>query len=438
MRGYVVSRSETPYPLGAHFYRDGKSGKRNLHIAFQMPACKECGLIIQKGKREERIILPKEFAFGQIISAEISNVKENNFSYLFFADEKRFPDPCARIFPRHREWGKLLNESELFAGVPLEEDFSWGDDKRPMLPGNRSVLYGLHVRGFTRDASAKVHHKGTFSGIIEKLPYLTELGVNGLVLMPVYTFLERETGEKSVNYWGFKRAFYYAPNGAYAAGPDPVEELKTLVKEAHLLGIEVILQFFFPREYRRGDILPVLRHYRIHYHVDGFRLLGEELPMIALCEDPLLSDCKLLCEDFPFQSLHTDASHLYKASRDFSLSMRKFVKGDEGMLKECLDWMQRRSNGHGILNFLADYDGFRLLDAFSYERKHNEPNGEDNRDGSDFNFSWNCGAEGPTRKKGILALRKRLIKNELCLLLLSKGTPYLFMSDEAGGTQQGN
>ena len=372
------------------------------------------------------------------MSAELNDVGEKQFRYLFFAGVSMFPDPFAGVFPTHREWGKLLSEEELFAGVSPEDPFDWGEDARPRIPREKSILYGLHVRGFTRGVSSGAAHKGTFLGVTEKLPYLKELGVNGLVLMPVYTFLEQEKTEERINYWGFKKAFYYAPNGTYAATADPESELKQLVKEAHQAGIEVLLQFYFPRSCPRGDILPVLQYYRIYYHVDGFSLLGEELPLIALAEDPLLSDCKLICEDFPFGSLQGASPHLFTAKREYGMLVRQFVKGDEAVLKPVMDALLKSANGHGLVNFLADYSGFRLADVFSYERKHNEGNGEENRDGCDLNYSWNCGAEGPTGKKSIQKLRLRLMKNALVILFLSRGIPYLFMGDEAGSSQEGN
>ncbi len=437
-------KSKDPYPLGVALCSDVKGG-HVLHVAFLMPECRECGIMLQKaGGETKRIVLPGEFAFGRIMSAELpfsgdEAFVRKNLRYLFFADDRVFPDPFARVFPVHRDWGKPLSEEELFAGVGSGGDFSWEGDVRPRIPREESLLYGIHVRGFTKAGGPGVKHRGSFAGVREMLPYLRGLGVNGLVLMPVYTFLETEKEEEGrINYWGFKKAFYYAPNGTFAAGKDPETELKELVREAHLMGMELILQFYFPRSFRRGEILPVLQYYRIHYHADGFRLLGEELPMLTLCEDPLLTDCKLICEDFPYSSLQTGSAHLFSAGRNFSRIMRCFVKGDEGMLQPAIEAMGRQDNGHGRINYLSDYDGMRLLDLYSYERKHNEANGEDNRDGTDYNYSWNCGAEGPTRKKSILTLRRRLIKNALCLLFLSKGVPYLFMGDEAGSSQSGN
>ena len=476
----ILARSRSPYPLGASFYRDMKTGKFCLHIAFLLAEgddAEDAGILF-KGKDGalQRVALSPAFSFGRLRSAEFQDVSEERLEYVFYAGKRRFPDPYGKSFPTHNEWGASLAEEELFAEVKRERDFAWDGEERPVIPSGERIVYGLHVRGFTRDKSSKVRHKGTFLGVKEKLPYLKELGVNALLFMPVYTFLERErkalphtenraagdaaeasagaadtglaiaklkrdeTGEyveEKLNYWGYKKSFYYAPNGVYAVR-DAEEECRELVRACHAEGVEVFLQFYFPREFPRGEIPRILQYWRIAYHVDGFRLLGEELPFISIAEDPLLSDCVLIGTSFPLGSLHGSKEKLCECPTEFTETMRKFLKGDEATLRRAFELITERPARPCSLRRMADYEGFRLMDLVSYERKHNEANGEENRDGSDYNFSWNCGVEGKTRKTGVLSLRYTLLKNALCLLFLSGGTPYLFMGDERGSTQEGN
>ena len=226
------------------------------------------------------------------------------------------------------------------------------------------------------------------------------------------------------------------PKAAYSYSEDSAREFRDMVRQLHISGIEVIMQFYFPVEMPRTEIQEILRYWKLFYHVDGFRLLGVGIPVAAFAQDALLCDSKIWYEAFE-EEKNTGANlSCYKS--DYLYTMRRFLKGDDGMLEGALYQMRYLPVKAGRVHYLTNYDGFTLMDMVSYEEKHNEANGESNRDGNDYNCSWNCGEEGATRREKIKKLRIRQIKNAICLLLLSHSTPLIFMGDEFGNSQKGN
>ena len=222
-------------------------------------------------------------------------------------------------------------------------------------------------------------------------------------------------------------------------------ELKNLIAALHRSRIEVILQFAFPADTSERLIREVLEFWSLSYHVDGFHLLGAQIGIRDLAEDPFLKDVKLWTEnaDSCMQSMadpygKTEKRRLAVVSREFCDTMRCFLKGDENMLSAFLQQMRSNPAGYARINYLAGHGGFRLADVVSYERRHNEANGENNQDGETYNCSWNCGEEGDTGHRSILSLRAKLIRNALCFLLFAQGTPFLFMGDEYGKSGGGN
>ena len=245
-----------------------------------------------------------------------------------------------------------------------------------------------------------------------------------------------------LNYWGYREGFYYAPKAAYAAGEDAATEFRQLVKEFHKRRMEVILQFYFPKGMDVTEIGNILRFWVLTYHVDGFHLMGE-VPAQALAGDPALRDTKLWYYDFDASKLYDPAQkpeyrNLAEYRDDYLYTMRRFLKGDDNMLSGVLYEMRHIPANMGRIHYLSNYYGFTLMDMVSYDHKHNEANGEGNRDGNDYNCSWNCGEEGTSRRKKVLALRKKQLQNAFCMLLLTQSTPLIFMGDEFGNSQQGN
>lgn len=451
-------QQKKPYPLGAHM----ESGA--IRFSF-VSKTNHCGILTfdrTTGKALEKIPFLSEDRVGNIYCKTVDNIDAEKITYQFYEGDKPVPDKYARVFPGKASYGKERPDTALKAGF-LTKDFDWTKDRFPRISYDQALVYCMHVRGFTRHSSSNVKYKGTFAGIIEKIPYLKEIGVTTLELQPAYEFTEIPAKDellrqlpygatledanvfcgKKLNYWGYKRGYYYAPKAAYASSDDPAEEFKTLVKALHDNNMELVMQFYFPNDVKRSELAEILRFWVLEYHVDGFHLLGENIPAELLADDDALADTKLWYYHFRTEALYESGEevrypHVAEYNDAWCYEMRRYLKGDEGMLNSVLYHLRHIPEKSGCVHYLTNYSGFTLADLVAYDYKHNEANGEDNRDGNDYNCSWNCGEEGPTRRPKIRQLRIRQIKNAMCLLLLSQSTPMIFMGDEFGNSQKGN
>jgi isoamylase len=391
--------------------------------------------------------------------------------------------------------------------------YDWEGDAVIRRPYAETIIYELHVAGFTRHPSSGVApgRRGTYAGLIEKIPYLKALGITAVELLPVFQF-DPYHAPNGVNYWGYQPISFFAPHHAYSSRRDPLavlDEFRDMVKAFHRARIEVILDVVFNHTaeggadgatlcYRglandvyyilennreryadytgcgntlnanqsivRRMILDSLRYWVTEMHVDGFRFdlasilsrdeTGNPLPSPPILwdieSDPLLAGTKLIAEAWDAAGLYQVGSFVGDAWQEwngrFRDDVRGFLKGDAGTVARLARRLvgspdiyghKEREAEHSI-NFVTCHDGFTLNDLVSYDGKHNEMNGENNRDGADDNRSWNCGVEGPTENAEIEALRNRQIKNFFALELLSAGTPMLLMGDEVRRTQRGN
>lgn len=459
-----------PYPFGA----SACDGGVNLSaVAYEH---EDCGWILYNRKNNQDVIkIPFEemYFVGNICCVFIENIPADRYEYMFYHKDAYYPDPYAKEIIGTGEFGIKPEDKTMGfrAGIPVDT-FDWEGDEPLRIPYEESVFYCIHARGFTQGKKSGVKNKGTFLGIVEKLPYLKELGVRNLELQPIYEFAEWENEpeqpayaetmqyavehrfdklsdqtdigqEKPINYWGYKKACYFAPKAAYARKGKAIEDCKTFIKECHKSGIEVILQFYFPEECKPGYILEVLRYWVLEYHVDGFHLMGTKIPLTLLATEPLFGNTKLIYYDFPYDEIYRPGEvpgyrNLASANDTFMTDARKYLKGDENMLNRMMQYVSANSLKHGDLRYITNYYGFTLADLVSYDRKHNEANGEDNHDGTDFNHSWNCGAEGASKKTAIKKLRKKQMKNAFALVALAQGTPFLMAGDEDCNTQLGN
>ncbi len=434
-----------PYPLGVY------QEQEQIRIAYESET-PNCGIVLYDRATGEELrrepFLPEE-RIGRIYCKYMRAADWKDLAYLFYEDGQLKPDWNARGFAADWSFGQERRAEELMAVLP-DTKFSWQGDECPRLKLCDSLVYCLHVRGFTAHKSSGVRAAGCFGGIVEKIPYLKELGITTLELQPAYEFVElpAQTQEQGVrkpmlNYWGYKRAFYYAPKSAYACGGDAVTEFKELVRSLHANGMELVMQFYFPPEVKAQEMQDVLRYWVLEYHVDGFHLLGDRLPAEVLAADAMLADTKLWYENADAETgfAGTPAANygnLAAYRDDYMYVMRRFLKGDADMLGQVLYQMRHQPTDCGKIHYLTNYGSFTLMDLVSYDRKHNEENGEENRDGNDYNCSWNCGEEGDSRKTKVRSLRKRQIKNAMCMLLLTQSTPLIFMGDEFGNSQKGN
>jgi len=453
-----------PYPMGLSM----RDGAINIVIEFPHSPKRVCGIILHTPNHETmRISFCEEHRIGTLYCVKLEGIRLAKFTYSFFVDDVEFCDPYAHKISGREKWGKPLGEkTPVYAEFSCDmHEYDWKGDKPLAIPYEDTVLYSLHMRGYTKHPSSGVSARGTFEGLVEKIDYLKQLGITAIEAMPIYEFNEiiynpayttfkvqnlpfmeeKNIWEYRINYWGFsdKGNYYFAPKYSYGAGKDPVVSCKNMIRALHENGLEFIMQIYFAKEQTPAFIQEVLRFWVMEYHVDGFHLMGIGLPMELIANDPILKYTKIYCET-------TMADKIYEGGKvpvfrnlgcyreDFRFDSRKFLKGDEDMLTRMGAYVKENSEKEAQIHHITDYRGFTLLDLVSYDRKHNEENGEDNRDGSDYNYSWNCGAEGPSRKKAITALRLSQRKNALSFLMLSQATPLLMAGDEFGHSTGGN
>ena len=442
-------------------------------------------------------------------------------SGMRFDASKVLLDPYGRgvVVPRNysRDAARLEGDNASTAMKSVVVDphtYDWEGDTPLHRPASRTIIYEMHVAGFTRHPNSEVSEKtrGTFAGLIEKIPYLQKLGITAVELLPVFHFDALDAPRGRVNYWGYAPISYFAPHQSYSSSRDPlgpVNEFRDMVKALHRAGIEVILDVVFnhtaegdhrgptlsfrglensayyilePDRSRyanysgtgntlntnhpvvRRMILDSLRYWVEAMHVDGFRFdlasildrdeSGNLMPsppvLWDIDSDPALADTKLIAEAWDAAGLYQVGSFIGDSWREwngrFRDDIRSFFRGDDGSVGSLADRLlgspqiygHKKREAEESVNFVTCHDGFTLNDLVSYNQKHNEPNGEDNRDGANDNRSWNCGVEGLTDDPAVEKMRNRQVKNLLTVTLLSLGLPMISMGDEVRRTQQGN
>lgn len=448
MNEYQVVRCDNRrYPMGLTWLPDG------LHIRMAA-AGNACALLLFRGEGEEpfcRIEFQEEQRLGDVFQMTVRGSGFQGLQYCFEVDGKRFPDPYGRQFTGGENWGSFEAAVRPYKTLMVQEEFDWEGDEPLKIPYEDTILYQAHVRGFTRHPSNKGRNKGTFRALEEKIPYLKELGITALMLLPIYEFSEvmlpdsvegnpygvdKPTGK--LNYWGYTPGYYFAPKASYSSGKEkhPVGELKRLVKALHREGLELITELYFSGKENPSFVLDVVRFWVEEFHVDGIHLMGCG-PWELIGRDPYLSETKLFADTWEGVAKGR-CKHLAEYNDGFLMDMRRALKGDEDEMNQLIYRSRRNPAECGVINYMANADGFTMMDMVSYDTKHNEGNGEANRDGNPYNFSWNCGAEGPTRRKKVLELRRRQLQNAFLMLFLSQGTPLIQAGDEFGHTKGGN
>jgi glycogen operon protein len=516
-----------PGPAGVNFCTISRHATRLELLLFDGPDATEPFQIIDLDPKVNRT-----FVFWHVL---VEGLPSDGVYYCWRADgpgdaqatgrrydaTKVLLDPWATtiddlLWDRQRACEPGDNLATAMRSLVVSDTYDWEGDTPLHTPIQDAVIYELHVGGFTRHPSSNVAHPGTFSGVREKIPYLRDLGITHVELLPVMAFDPQDVPPTSAalgleNYWGYSTHSFFAPHPGYSVEPSRArDEFRDLVRDLHRAGIGVILDVVFnhtaeggpegptisfkglgnetfyhldPADRRRyrdftgcGNtvncnhpmvarfILDCLQYWVREMHVDGFRFdlasalgRGEDgnpqyhAPLLWAIElSPVLSRTHLIAEAW-------DAAGLYQVGdfpgfrwaewngryRDLA---RAFVRGDPGLIPELATRIAGSSDLYepegrlprNSVNFITCHDGFTLNDLVSYNGKHNEANGEDNRDGSNHNLSWNCGAEGPTDDPAILTLRHRQARNLIAILMLSQGVPMLLGGDEVLRTQQGN
>lgn len=462
------------YPMGLAVTR------KNLHISAKW-AGESCSLVLfEKGAADvqQKFAMDPKYRQGDVwnLTLESDGTFPVNLEYCLELDGEMTADPYGRAILGWEQWGDPGNPGKALRCPVWEDKFDWEGDAPLNIPYEECVIYKAHVRGLTKHTSSKVREKGTFKAVIEKIPYLKELGITTLELMPVMEFEEvvvpegygryagmggaasrnanmlqrggavrngaAEQDEAApavkLNYWGYEGGYYFAPKASYSSGriKNPVKELKLLVKELHKAGIELVLEMYFKGTEDPGFVLDVVRYWVQEYHLDGVHLVGYP-PVQLIGQDPYLSRTKILANSWDGVKKGS-VRHLAECNDGFLVDMRRFLKGDEGQLNNLVMRSRRNPADEGVINYMANTNGFTMADMVSYDVKKNEANGENNQDGTDFNYSWNCGLEGPTKKKKIMELRRKQVRNAALMLFLSQGTPLWQAGDEFGNSQMGN
>lgn len=383
-----------------------------------------------------KIDFPKENKFGNIwiLSLEFEEILSADLEYNFSTKEgKVFCDPYSKVFSGRDTFGKEY-QSPLRSKLFLEK-YDWQQDKKPQIDIKDNIIYRLNVRTFTKSSSSSVIQKGTFKGLTEKLDYIKDLGFNTILLMPSYEFNELRK-DKKLNIWGYEKSQYFAPKASFCSKKNrKVDfEYKDMVKAFHKNNIEVWQEFYF-YEYNPSFILEVLRFWVFEYHIDGV-YINSNFDISFISNDAYLSKTKIIANNTD-PNLNIKSNNLISYTNNFQNSLRKYLKADEASLYEA--FLEIKSNPKiKRIKYMADIQGFSLMDVFSYDIKHNEDNKEDNKDGSLYNYSWNCGKEGETKNKKILELREKLYRNALVFLFLSQSLPLLCAGDEFGDSKNGN
>lgn len=527
-----------PYPLGANWDGEGVNFALFSEAASKVELC----LFDHSGRKETHRIVVREQT-DQVWHCYLPEARPGLlYGYrvhgpyepergLRFNRNKLLLDPYAKQIQGgllwhdshfgykvgHRNEDLSFDRRDSAAGMlksaVVDPAFTWGADQSPRTPWHSTVIYEVHVKGFTKlHPDVPEHLRGTYAalGTAPVIDHLTHLGVTAVELMPVHTFVDdRHLVERGLrNYWGYNSIGFFAPEPRYCANGG-INEFKTMVKTLHSAGIEVILDVVYnhtaegnhlgptlsfkgidnaayyrlvpenPRYYmdytgtgntlnmRHPRVLQMimdsLRYWVLEMHVDGFRFdlaatLARELHEVdrlgafldIIHQDPVLSQVKLIAEPwdlgeggYQVGKFPVGWAEWNDRYRD---AVRSYWKGDGGLIGELAYritgssdlYAQSGRRPYASINFVTAHDGFTLLDLVSYNSKHNEVNREENRDGTDNNRSWNCGAEGPTDDPEINRLRVQQRRNLVATLLLSQGVPMLLAGDEIGRTQRGN
>lgn len=431
--------------------------QKGYQFAFAAAKEEPCTLLLyKKGEEFPELEIPMMRTMGDIYAACVEKINAKNYEYVYQVGDKIVLDPYATGISGKKAFGEPVNEKELRCTFDLAE-YNWEDDKHPEIPFSESLIYCTHLRGYTMDKSSKVRAKGTFKGMMEKIPYLVSLGVKQLELMPVYEFEEfprpkrkasmyaPEIPEEKVklNYWGYGAGFYFAPKVSYAYGKDASKELKDLVKALHKAGIELILEFYFDETAAPHMVMDCIKYWVEEYHIDGIHMNRAAIPMKNIVMEPALKTTKIFTDYFEGSELLDETKnpkrkHLAEYHDGFLIDARRLLKGDEDVLRGFAEKTRKNPQFNGIVNYLANHNGFTMMDMVSYDEKHNEANGENNKDGTDHNFSWNCGLEGPSKKKPLMQLRTKQLRNAFAMLMLAQGIPLIYGGDEFCNSQQGN
>ncbi len=520
------------YPIGAHVERRGV----NFSLYSRSSTAVDLLLFDSPGDGKPSRVIPLDMTknhtyhywhvfvpglkSGQLYGYRVDGPYDPGAG-LRFDPQKLLLDPYGKalVFPKNYNRGAAALPGENTATAPKSvvldcEEYDWDGDRPLHRPFSRTVIYEMHVGGFTCHPSSDLapEKRGTYAGLVEKIPYLQDLGITAIELLPVYAFDPFDAPPDKINYWGYSPLSFFSPHPFYSSDQEPlgpVDEFRDMVKELHSAKIEVILDVVYNHTTEGGDggptlcfrgldneayyileenkayysnytgtgntlnanhpivrrmIVDSLRYWVEQMHVDGFRFdlasilsrdedgvpLANPPILLDIESDPVLAGTKLIAEAWDAAGLYQVGSFVGDFWKEwngkFRDDIRAWVRADEGAIRHFPARMlaspdiyeHENREPEQSVNFVTCHDGFTLNDLVSYNSKHNEANGEDNRDGNDNNISWNHGEEGPSDDPDIETLRDRDVRNFFAYTLLALGTPMLLMGDEIRRSQQGN
>ncbi len=448
-----------------------KVSKNQVIFTFEGEKEDTCRIILQNktSQAKQFISVPEEFCMGSLRSISVSGFNPLEYTYKYEINGQEVLDPYASVIVGREKWNderRKADKYKLSAGFNTG-NFAWGQDKNPEIPKSEMIMYKLHVRGFSMGIKTAGKTKGTFQAVRNKIPYLKDLGITTVELMPIYEFEEMpipkeipvpdyvkwqpETEDliqpvmmdnepKNINFWGYGEGEYFAVKASYASEPERASvEFKKLVKALHDNNMECVMEMFFPDTTSHNLILEVLHYWVKEYHVDGFHIIGGNLPITSIVQDPLLSRTKIFAENFDGQyDVRRKYKNLYVYREEYQYAARQLLNNYEGDIREFVNQQKKQGENYGFVNYIANNNGFTLADLFMYSDKHNEANGEKNCDGCEYNLSNNYGIEGPTRKRFVNETRKNKMRMAFTMLMFAQGVPLIYAGDEFGNTQEGN
>ena len=524
-----------PYPSGSKFNAKGvnfsifsRYAEQVELLLYESVDCDEPFQVIKLQKEINRTFFSwhvyiSKLPAGTWYTWRMDGAEQARESGFRFEKDKHLVDPWARAVS-HKRWNRKAackpgdNGRTAMRCAVIDDKYDWEGDSPLAIRSEKAIVYELHVGGFTRHPSANVTHPGTFAGLIEKIPYLQQLGITHVELLPVMAFDEQDVPGDTTNlglnnYWGYSTHSFFSPHPGYCVTPEQgthVQEFRELVKALHKAGMGVIMDVVFNHTAEAGADGPVINFRGIggktFYHLDQYdkRILRDYTGCgnTVNANHPLVARFIISCLEYWVREMHVDgfrfdlasamargehgevlqdppvlwgielseqlvktkliaeawdAAGLYQVGsfpgyrwaewngryRDI---VRQFVRGDKGLLPELATRICGSSDLYehqgrlpiNSVNFVTCHDGFTLHDLFSYNEKHNEANGEGNRDGCSNNLSYNCGVEGDTDNADITQLRRKQAKNVFSILLLSQGVPMLLAGDEVLHSQRGN
>ena len=527
--GWRYPHGTTFSPQGTNFCIFSKNASGVELLLYDSPEAKKPFQVVILDPEENRTfffwhIYINRLPTGTCYTWRVNGPDDVVDSGFRFNPDKELVDPRAKIvtdslWDRRKACKPGLSGGEsLRAMIAGLDDYDWEGDTSIHLPPEKTIIYELHVGGFTRHKSSGVSHPGTYSAVIEKIPYLSELGVTAVELLPIMAFDEQDVPDNTWNlghnnYWGYSTHSFFSPHPGYCVTPlagTHIKEFRDMIKALHKAGIAVILDVVFNHTAEGGSTGPTINFkglvndsfYHLEEHDRSVYRDYSGCGNTVNCNHPLAAKFIVECLEYWVREMHVDAFRFDLASIlargmdgspdpyapvvwniEFSdiLSrsgliaeawdagglyqvggfpglrwaewngcyrdvIRRYIKGDKGFIGEVATRLCGSSDLYetsgrlpiNSINFVTCHDGFTLWDLVSYNEKHNQANGEDNRDGCRHNLSWNCGVEGETSSFKVNRLRLRQVKNFMAVLFLSHGVPMILSGDEVLRSQQGN